>query len=36
MQSMETLGLEELRKITNEFNARPNDSINKTKDDLLG
>jgi len=36
MQSMETLGLDELRKITNGFNARPNDSINKQKNDLLG
>jgi len=36
MQSMETLGLDELRKITDGFNARPNDSINKQKNDLLG
>lgn len=36
MQSMETLGLDELRKITDGFNARSNDSINKQKNDLLG
>ena len=36
MQSMETLGLDELKKITDGFNARPNESINKQRDDLLG
>jgi len=36
MQSMETLGLDELKNITDGFNARSNDSINKQKDDLLG
>ena len=36
MQSMETLGLDELKKITDGFNARSNESINKQRDDLLG
>ena len=36
MQSMETLGLDELKKITDGFNARSNESINKQKNDLLG
>ena len=36
MQSMETLGLEELKVITDGFNARSNDSINKQKNNLLG
>jgi len=36
MQSMETLGLEELKIITEGFNARSTDSINNTRDNLLG
>ena len=36
MQSMEILGLEELKAITDGFNSRSTDSINKQRDDLLG
>ena len=36
MQSMETLGLEELKAITDGFNARSTDSINNTRNSLLG
>jgi hypothetical protein len=36
MQSMETLGLEELKAITDGFNSRSTDSINKQQDVLLG